>query len=107
MTLITVNTVARESIRTFFMNIPRVLYEKLKSFVNAVITPTYHNYIGRILNDSENVYRNCKIFNHISSSSTYLVKITKVFKQAVIHNIYVSIFTFFIFIRLNDYSYRV
>lgn len=75
-----------------------MLYEKLKSFVNAIITPNYHDYIGKILNDSENVYRNCKIFDHISSTSIYLAKITKVFKQTVIHNIYKSQYLHFLYL---------
>lgn len=38
------------------MNVLRALYETLWKFINTVTTSNYRRYIGKILNDSENVY---------------------------------------------------
>lgn len=57
------------------------------NYISTVITPNYLDYISNILNNSEYVYRNCKI----SSTSVYFVEILKIFKWTIIHNIIYNI----------------
>lgn len=45
-----------------FMNILRTFYEKLWNSDSYVKLSNHHGYIGKILNDSGNIYRDYKIF---------------------------------------------
>lgn len=44
------------------MNTLRTFHEKLWNSVSYVKLSNHHGYIGKILNDSENVYRDYKVF---------------------------------------------
>lgn len=78
------------------MIILRVLLETFGNLISTVMTSNYHYYIGKILNNFENIYRNCNIVNNYIFKYSikvfflkyiYIAKITKIFKQTIMCNI--------------------
>lgn len=52
------------ALSTSFMIILHVLLEIFGNLISTIITSNYHYYIGKILNNFENIYRNYNTFNN-------------------------------------------